>query len=173
MELDKQKNQKIKFQLTFTIAIFTILFIIFFIIGILIINKNIFSDKKEKNQTNNQKTIINKNKKTENPFIKNPLPPVDQEKLKSEYKEKIKEIIDSYEESKVISNTGFWADFSNLTLDKLFNMIVPAEYKEFHLELVRGFSIINQSANNEIGADKIGDGFEKINKAIEKYLEEE
>ncbi|MEA2088304.1 MAG: hypothetical protein U9O55_00455 [Patescibacteria group bacterium] len=168
MELEKQKNQKIKFQLIFA---FAILFVISLLFGFLIINKSFFLDKKEKNYADNQKTIINKNKETENPYDKNPLPPADQEKLKSEYKEKIKKIIDSYEESKTISNTGFWADFSYSTLDKLFNMIVPANKKEFHLKLVRGFNIINQSANNKISTDGIGNGFEMVDNAIKKYLE--
>ena len=172
MELDKQKNQKIKLQLIFAIAIFTILFIISFIVGYLIINKDFFSDKKNNSQANIQKANTNKEEEIENPYNKNPLPIVDQEKLESEYKEKIKKIIDSYEESKMISNTGFWADFSNSTLDELFNMIVPAKYKKFHLELVRGFNIINQSANDKNASYKIGDGFEMVNKAIEKYLKE-
>ena len=173
MQSDKQQNQKTKLQLVFAIAIFAILFIIFFIVGFLIINKNIFSDEKNSNQIDSQKANINQEEKIENPFIKNPLPPVDQKKLELEYKEKIKKIIDSYEESKIISSTEFWADFSNSILEKLFNMIVPAKQKEFHLELVRGFNIINQSANNETDSHKIGDGFEMVNNAIEKYLKEE
>ena len=168
MELDKQKNQKIKLQLIFAIAIFTILFIISFIIGYLIINKDYSSNDKNNNLIKIQKE--NKNEEiTKNPIAKNVLPPINQEKLESEYKEKITEIINLYEESKIISNTVFWADFSYSTLDKLFNMIVPAEHKEFHLKLVRGFNIINQSANDKNAPHKIGEGFEMVNNAIEKY----
>ncbi|NCF74903.1 MAG: hypothetical protein GWO87_00225 [Xanthomonadaceae bacterium] len=168
MEIDKQKNQKIKHQIIF---VFVILFLIFFIIGALIVDKKFFLDKKNNNQIKAQKAHINKKEKIENPYDKNPLPPVDQKKLELEYKSKINKIIDSYKKSKAISNTGFWADFSHSTLDNLFKMIVPAKYKEFHLELVIGFNIINQSANNVIGY-KIGDGFKKVNKAIEEYLKE-
>lgn len=105
--------------------------------------------------------------KPENEILKkNALPPVDQEELKSEYMAKIEEIIKLYKEIKEKDNQEDWAKFSNKTLDELFKAVVPAQYKDFHLNLVISFNLINQGASIEDKAENLEKGIKKADEVI-------
>lgn len=71
------------------------------------------------------------------------IPAVDQAKLESEYKEKLKAAMDGY--SELAENGGLTLENAKKIKEELLGLTVPGKYKDLHIGLVLGLTKIEDS----------------------------
>ena len=146
---------------------FIVLFIGSFIYSFLVLYSDDISHRKTKEQEKD--SVVNN--LGENYPKKNALPKVNQEKLEKEYKSKIEDIIASYQDIKLNSTKEKIDKFSYETLDKLFEMVVPAQYKDFHFSLVIALNRTNEEVASKDKIFNLEQSIEEIGMVVSKWDE--
>lgn len=98
----------------------------------------------------------------------NSLPRISPEELQANYRKDIQEFLADYEAMRDIKSHGEWARFSFEKLDKVFQMTVPADKKDFHLELAIALNSINVSATKADSED-LNKKILELEKVLEKW----
>lgn len=98
---------------------------------------------------------------------KNNLPEITSEELEANYRDDMNKILAAYNEIKGSADREEWSKFSRDYLVKVFQMVVPADKKDFHLELAIALNAINVAAAR--GEDNLEEKIEDFNKIIESW----
>ena len=159
-EVEKEENKNPWQILAFAVIIILLLYFFYSFFG-------------NDNKTNN------KNEKTGESYDKtgeigadfpahNSLPQISPEELQANYRKAIQEFLADYEAMKDVKSREKWARFSFEKLDKVFQMVVPADKKDFHLELAIALNSINVSAT-KADSDDLSKKISELEKVLEKW----
>ena len=163
--MEKRRNHltdslSVKKTLLPLILVFSVLFLGAIIYGFLIYHRSIVFQKKTDKLADNKI-------KEKYPFKKQ-LPEINTQKLTVEYINNINAIIASYKVFRKGKESDQLAKFIRKTKSNLLEMVVPADYKNFHLALVLALNAVDKKIGPEFDKSGVNNKKEDLEKKLQE-----